>query len=55
MTVRPEPSPLARTTTTLAGIAILCLIFADAGVLSVVGDSLAQRLDVHPVAVINGD
>ena len=35
MTVRPEPSPLARTTTTFVGIAILCLIFADVAISTV--------------------
>ncbi len=35
MTVRPEPSPLARTTTTFVGIAILCLTFADVAISTV--------------------
>jgi len=33
--VRPEPSPLARTTTTFVGIAFICLIFADVAISTV--------------------
>ena len=35
MIARPEPSPLARTTTTFVGIAFVCFIFADVAITTV--------------------
>ncbi|MBK20069.1 MAG: ABC transporter permease [Rhodospirillaceae bacterium] len=35
MIVRPEPSPLGRTTTTFVGIAFICFVFADVAITTV--------------------